>query len=71
MELITVTFIIFSTEMTKNNKLLSLFNKMYVFSLTRETEKECEQLLQCRQECRKKGKVIPVQGLRVPGGLGS
>jgi hypothetical protein len=66
MELITVTFIIFSTEMTKNNKLSSLFNMIYVFSLRRE--KECEQVLQCRQECHKKGKAIPVQGLRVPGG---
>jgi hypothetical protein len=68
MELITITFIIFSTEMTKNNKLSSLFNKIYVFALTRVTEKECEQLLQCRQECHKKGKAIPVQALRVQGG---
>jgi len=39
MELITVTFIIFSTEMTKNNKLSSLFNMIYVFSLTRERKR--------------------------------
>jgi len=71
MEIITVTFIIFSTEMTKDNKLSFLFNKIYVFSLTRETEKECERLLQCRQQCHKKGKAIPVQAMRVSGGWGS
>jgi hypothetical protein len=48
MELITVTFTIFSTEMTKNNKISSLFNIIYVFSLKKREKMQTAVTLQAK-----------------------
>ena len=64
MELITVTFTIFSTEMTKNNKISSLFNIIYVFSLKKREKMQTAVTLQAKMSWKSKSNPCTGRGFQ-------